>query len=270
MYVASMTCSGQNCSEKTRSGTARTRCAAGAIALALTAVASADPYSQLNFDMTGFEVSFYSGANGTGTQLASVSAGGGLNFTGSWEFSFSNGALMGNSVMGNNLTGGQGPFLHAGTAQLSGFEGVARMNIVNGIVEYARFVIEVPNAANGVDVFGFGYDDSSHVNNIAIQQAIGGAWTVDGFGEMGFYKGGIFDGDGDNILGDDVDLSVFNMGPFAPFSYIPTTLFRVQNDGSNMDVNLIFDSGANAIPMPLTSAMGFAGLIAIGSVRRRR
>ncbi|MCA9279825.1 MAG: hypothetical protein H6815_09590 [Phycisphaeraceae bacterium] len=223
---------------------------------ALAAAATASPFSQLKFDINGMDVNFTSGANGTGAALATVSSGGGLNFTGSWELTFGNAFLVGGGARGNNLSSGAGPFSFAGTATLTSITGF--LNFTNGSLTGGSFEFGVSNNGGGNDFIQGNFSNSGSSN---ITGAVpGGPWFV-----TGLVINSVFvDNDGDTQFGDNIDMAKF-VGQIFGGSF--SEIFLSDN-GTNGDFDIIIE--APGVPTPMAAAMGVLGLAGIGSQRRRR
>lgn len=218
-----------------------------AVVLGAAVCAVAQPYSQLKFDIDNMEMKFYSGFNGSGSSLASVTAGGGANFTGSWQFVLGPGAYVNNQIEGNNLSGGSGPFFPAGGATLVGASGF--LNFQNGSLVNGTFSFDAPDASSGLDTVS-GTLGNSGTSSLF---PLGNAWFVDGL----VLTGGFVDqGDGKYAQ---VDVSLFNnVSFFGSFA----ALF-VSDDGTSADYDMVVE-----IPAPGAAlALAAAGLV---TIRRRR
>lgn len=235
-----------------------TRMIVGGTVLALASAAVAVPYSQLKFDINGMDVNFYAGANGAGASYATVSAGGGLNFTGSWEMTFGNAFLVGGGVRGNNLSSGAGPFTFAGTATLTSASGY--LNFVNGSLTGGSFSFGVSNNGGGNDFIQGSFSNSG--SSVITGAVPGGPWFVTGL----VINSTFTDGDGDSNFGDNVDMTKFISQIFGgSFSEI-----FLSDNGSNGDFDLIIEAPqAPGIPAPLAASMGVVGLLSVGARRRR-
>lgn len=225
---------------------------AGAAVLALTAIATASPFSQLKFDINEMDVTFTSGANGTGAALPTVSAGGGLNFTGSWGMKFiANSTFV--DITGNNLTGGAGPFANAGAATLVGVGGY--FNFVNGVLTGGNFVFTVNAAGGGTETIQGTFANSG--TSFITGSVPNGPWFV-----TGLVVNATFTDNGTaGIFGTSVDITKFINQTFGgTFSQI-----FVSNDGTNGDFDMII-----TIPNPAAASMGVLGLVGVAGLRRRR
>lgn len=224
--------------------------------LALATAATASPFSQLKFDINGMDVLFTDGSNGSGSSLASVSAGGGLNFTGSWELTFGNAFLVGGGARGNNLSNGAGPFTFAGTATLTSITGF--LNFSNGSLTGGSFQFGVSSVGGGDDFIQGSFSNSG--SSFITGAVPGGPWFVTGL----VINSTFTDGDGDSIYGDNIDMAHFVNKVFGgSFSEI-----FLSDNGTNGDFDMIIE--APGVPAPLAASAGFAGLIGLGAQRRRR
>ncbi|MCA9279826.1 MAG: hypothetical protein H6815_09595 [Phycisphaeraceae bacterium] len=217
-------------------------------------VAVAQPFNQLKYDINEFEMNMYAGPNGTGAQYATITAGGGLNYTGSWVMTFdANTFLTNNQVRGNNLPLGFGPFMNAGTAILNDF--TATLNFVNGAVVDGSFSVSADSLGGGSDVLVGSFANNGTSN---LQGAPNGPYFV--FGDV---LSASFNDDGaDSIYGQNVDISNFiNNGNnfFGAFAEI-----LVADNGTQADFDLLV-----IVPAPGTAMLSLAGA-GLLAVRRRR
>lgn len=218
----------------------------------LASSAFAGPFSQLKMDINEFDLKFYTGANGTGGQLATVTAGGGLGFTGSWVMSFTSQTFItNNTVYGNNLPLGFGPYALAGTAQLTSFTGTLNFNA--GSLTDGTFSIGV-KSVGGLEDFLKG----DFVNNGS--SVIVGAPTGPFFIAGAVDDGTFVDDATDAIFGDNVDISAFlAAGNFFPGAFAE---ILVANNGSNADFDI-------AVVVPAPGSIGLA-LVGAGMIAARR
>ena len=218
---------------------------------ALAAAATASPFSQLKFDINGMAIGFTDGPNGTGNAVSTISSGGGNNFTGSWGMNFGAAAFLDNKVRGNNLTGGNGPFVVAGSATLVSVDGFLNFN--NGDLVDGTFKFGVTNNGAGVDYVQGSFSNSG---TSFITGGGAGPWNVSGL----VINSVFVDNDNDANYGLDVDISLFvNQvfgGSFAEF-------FLADN-GSNGDFDMIVE-----VPAPGSAVLGLAAAGLLASRRRR-
>lgn len=225
--------------------------AGAAVVVALGSAATAQPYSQLKFDIDAMTIGFTSGANGTGAAISTISSGGGLGFTGSWGMNFGNAVLQNNEVFGNNLTGGLGQFFSAGNATLvsaAGFLNFNAGNLVDGSFQFG-----VSNNGAGVDTVQgtFSNSGTSFITGGGL-----GPWNVSGL----VINSTFTDGDNDSNFGNNVDISLFinNIfgGSFAEF-------FLADN-GTNGDFDMVVE-----VPAPGSTVLGIAAVGLLATRRRR-
>lgn len=224
----------------------------------LQSAAVASPFSQLKFDINGMDVNFFAAANGTGASIATVSAGGGLNFSGSWELTFGNAFLVGGGVRGNNLSSGAGPFNFAGTATLTAATGY--LNFANGSLTGGTFQFGVSNNGGGSDLIQGTFANSG--SSVITGAVPGGPWFVTGL----VINSTFTDGDGDSNFGDNVDITKFINQVFGgSFSEI-----FLSDNGTNGDFDLIIEAPTPpGVPTPMAATMGLVGLLSVGARRRR-
>lgn len=220
----------------------------------VASAAVAQPFSQLKYDINEFEMNMYAGANGTGAQFATITSGGGLNFTGSWVMSFdANTFLTNNLVRGNDLPLGFGPFSAAGTAVLNDF--TATLNFVNGSVVDGTFSVSADSIGGNSDVL-----NGTFANNgtSSLQGGPNGPYFV--FGSV--MSASFADDASDSIYGQNVDISEFINGGNNFFGAFAEIL--VADNGSQADFDLLV-----IVPTPGTAMIGLAGVGMLAGRRRR-
>lgn len=219
--------------------------AAVAAVLATGTAASADMHKTLQLDINTISVQAQN-AGGLNSPF------GGLNHTGSLNFSFASGITH---LLGVFVQEGSGPWVNQGfNGQLSDVDGVIHLN--NGQVSGGQIMVTVNNA----DTF------STQISSGAggVTTLAGGGFRIEGLTFDGLFSGSMFG---------NVDVSTwFNAQPLVgghPGSFLSFNFEPNASGAAFADMDMFIE----VIPLPPAAWMGMAmmsGLMAAGYVRRRR